>query len=67
LQGYGESIDSDEYGDIVPEKLKGNRRVLLGNMDDIYRFHEKIFLTELEECKNEPQLVGQCFIKRVKI
>ena len=66
VDGYGKPIDSDEFAHIVPEQLKGKKRVLLGNMEDIYRFHEKIFLAELEECRNEPQLVGQCFVKQVR-
>ena len=55
------------YADIVPDKLKGNRNILFGNMDDIYRFHQNTFLTELEESKNEAHLVGECFVRRVSL
>ena len=36
-------------------------------MEDIYAFHSKIFLKDLEECKNTPGLVGKCFTNRVHV
>ena len=64
-QGYGDPIDNESCETEIPKELKGNRNVLFGNIEEIYAFHSKLFLKDLEECKNTPALVGKCFTNRV--
>jgi len=67
LQGYGKEIESPDEAILVPEELKGNVHVLLGNMDEIYHFHGDIFFADLKEFETSPSEVGKCFIRRVSI
>lgn len=45
----------------LPEKLG----ILFGNLDEIYRFHNDIFLKDLENCITETDLVALCFVQKV--
>ncbi|KAM8913724.1 rho guanine nucleotide exchange factor 25 isoform 2-T2 [Spinachia spinachia] len=47
----------------VPEDLKGKDRIVFGNIQQIYDWHKKYFLGELEKCVAEPDSLGQLFIK----
>ena len=67
LQGYGDAIKMDSNDHVVPKELKGKVDILLGNMQEVYSFHSKVFLEDLKECKNTPALVGKCFINRVSL
>lgn len=47
----------------IPQALRGQRNTVFGNVEKIYEFHSQHFLTELEECENNPLQVGQIFLK----
>ncbi|XP_062708109.1 triple functional domain protein [Aedes albopictus] len=46
----------------VPPSLLGKEHILFSNIVDIYQFHEKIFLKELEKYETMPEDVGHCFV-----
>lgn len=46
----------------LPDSLVGKMETLFGNMEEIYEFHEKIFLKELEKYETIPEDVGHCFV-----
>uniref|UniRef100_A0A8W7P373 DH domain-containing protein n=1 Tax=Anopheles coluzzii TaxID=1518534 RepID=A0A8W7P373_ANOCL len=49
-------------GQQVPPNLVGREHILFANIEDIYQFHEKIFLRELEKYETMPEDVGHCFV-----
>lgn len=55
-------MDEMRNGNNVPDSLIGKQEVLFGNMEEIYEFHEKIFLKELEKYETIPEDVGHCFV-----
>jgi hypothetical protein len=65
LEGYAWRMDEPAMQHLIPPKLKGRKRELFGNMEEIYDFHANVFLKELENCRNTPALVGRCFVERV--
>lgn len=46
----------------VPPSLLGKEHILFSNIEDIYQFHDKIFLRELEKYETMPEDVGHCFV-----
>ncbi|KAK6165753.1 hypothetical protein SNE40_022615 [Patella caerulea] len=46
----------------VPHGIKGKHKVIFGNIEEIYHFHNKIFLKELEKYETIPEDVGHCFV-----
>ncbi|ESO86296.1 hypothetical protein LOTGIDRAFT_220800 [Lottia gigantea] len=46
----------------VPPGIKGKQKVIFGNMEEIYHFHNKVFLKELEKYETIPEDVGHCFV-----
>lgn len=46
----------------LPINLVGKKDILFGNMEEIYDFHENIFLKELEKYESIPEDVGHCFV-----
>ncbi|XP_052565340.1 triple functional domain protein-like isoform X2 [Culex pipiens pallens] len=46
----------------VPTNLVGKEHILFSNIEDIFAFHEKIFLRELEKYETMPEDVGHCFV-----
>ena len=34
-------MDLPEFQQMIPAKLKGNKEVLFGNLDEIYNFHAR--------------------------
>jgi triple functional domain protein len=51
-----------ESGNGVPQGLIGKKDIVFGNIEEIYNFHEKIFLKELEKYETMPEDVGHCFV-----
>ncbi|XP_049540930.1 triple functional domain protein [Anopheles darlingi] len=49
-------------GQNVPPNLIGKEHILFANVEDIFQFHEKIFLRELEKYETMPEDVGHCFV-----
>ncbi|XP_041647988.1 guanine nucleotide exchange factor DBS isoform X2 [Cheilinus undulatus] len=64
MEGYFAELDNSELSHLIPPSLENKRDVLFGNLPEIYEFHNKTFLGELENCAEKPELVGTCFLKR---
>ncbi|KAL0280126.1 UNVERIFIED_CONTAM: hypothetical protein PYX00_001517 [Menopon gallinae] len=46
----------------VPAQIQNKDDVIFGNMEEIYDFHNRIFLKELEKYETMPEDVGHCFV-----
>ncbi|CAL8395615.1 unnamed protein product, partial [Boreogadus saida] len=64
MEGYFSELDNSELSHLIPPSLENKRDVLFGNLPEIYEFHNRTFLKELENCEEKPELVGTCFLKR---
>ncbi|XP_076579109.1 guanine nucleotide exchange factor DBS isoform X2 [Chaetodon auriga] len=64
MEGYFAELDNSELSHLIPPSLENKRDVLFGNLPEIYEFHNRTFLRELENCAEKPELVGTCFLKR---
>ncbi|XP_072897329.1 guanine nucleotide exchange factor DBS isoform X2 [Hemitrygon akajei] len=64
IEGYATEMDNQELTHLIPAALKNKKEILFGNLPEIYDFHNRIFLKELENCVENPELVGTCFLKR---
>ncbi|GAA6089188.1 guanine nucleotide exchange factor DBS isoform X1 [Tachysurus ichikawai] len=65
LQGYADEMDNPSMSHLIPVTLHNKKNVLFGNMAEIYHFHNKTFLRELEAYTDCPELVGRCFLERM--
>ncbi|XP_029315532.1 guanine nucleotide exchange factor DBS isoform X1 [Cottoperca gobio] len=65
LQGYASEMDNAAMAHLMPAPLQNKKDVLFGNMTEIYHFHKRTFLRELEQYTDCPELVGRCFIERM--
>ncbi|CAG2201069.1 Triple functional domain protein,Kalirin [Mytilus edulis] len=45
-----------------PPGIWSRQKVVFGNIEEIYEFHNKIFLKELEKYETIPEDVGHCFV-----
>ncbi|XP_061786600.1 proto-oncogene DBL isoform X1 [Nerophis lumbriciformis] len=64
LLGYKAEMDNPLLSGLLPAALRSKRGVLFGNMSDIYNFHSRVFLQDLEGCLETPEGVGICFLAR---
>ncbi|KAJ7992839.1 hypothetical protein DPEC_G00266190 [Dallia pectoralis] len=64
MEGYANELDNAELSPLIPTALENKKDVLFGNLPEIYEFHNRTFLKELENCMERPELVGTCFLKR---
>ncbi|RUS89998.1 hypothetical protein EGW08_002265 [Elysia chlorotica] len=64
LQGYYNKMDNKSLLMMVPPALLGQKHILFGNLEDIYHFHNDVFLNELKECRDSPARVGKIFVNR---
>ncbi|KAK7127927.1 hypothetical protein R3I93_020490 [Phoxinus phoxinus] len=64
IEGYAAALDDPELIYLIPPSLESKKEVLFGNLPEIYEFHQKTFLKELENSAEKPELVGICFLKR---
>uniref|UniRef100_A0A1A7ZFV7 MCF.2 cell line derived transforming sequence-like 2 n=1 Tax=Nothobranchius furzeri TaxID=105023 RepID=A0A1A7ZFV7_NOTFU len=64
MEGYFAELNNSELSHLIPPTLENKKDVLFGNLPEIYEFHNKTFLVELENCAEKPELVGICFLKR---
>ncbi|XP_039965934.1 triple functional domain protein [Bactrocera tryoni] len=55
-------LEEFRTGQSVPAALAGKEDTLFGNIREIYNFHQKIFLRELEKYETMPEDVGHCFV-----
>ncbi|XP_072931286.1 kalirin isoform X2 [Epargyreus clarus] len=46
----------------VPIALQGKEELIFGNIEEIHRFHERVFLRELDKYETMPEDVGHCFV-----
>uniref|UniRef100_UPI0037E82596 guanine nucleotide exchange factor DBS isoform X2 n=1 Tax=Semicossyphus pulcher TaxID=241346 RepID=UPI0037E82596 len=65
LQGYASEMDNPAMVNLMPAPLQNKKEVLFGNMPEIYHFHKRTFLRELEQYTDCPELVGRCFLERM--
>ncbi|KAJ8410067.1 hypothetical protein AAFF_G00211080 [Aldrovandia affinis] len=65
LQGYAAEMDNPAMTHLMPSALQNKKDVLFGNMSEIYHFHKRTFLRELEAFTDCPELVGRCFLERM--
>ncbi|XP_077368397.1 guanine nucleotide exchange factor DBS isoform X3 [Festucalex cinctus] len=66
LEGYAAEMDNPSMAHLIPSTLLSKKDILFGNMSEIYQFHKRTFLKELEAYTNCPELVGRCFLERMK-
>ncbi|XP_034036238.1 guanine nucleotide exchange factor DBS isoform X3 [Thalassophryne amazonica] len=64
MEGYFAELDNSELSHLIPPSLEKKRDILFGNLPEIYEFHNRTFLKELENSAERPELVGTCFLKR---
>ncbi|ETE59068.1 hypothetical protein L345_15204, partial [Ophiophagus hannah] len=62
--GYASEMDNPALIHLIPAVVLNKKEVLFGNLSEIYEFHNRIFLKELENCIEKPELLGRCFLKR---
>ncbi|XP_051983069.1 guanine nucleotide exchange factor DBS isoform X2 [Xyrauchen texanus] len=65
LEGYAAEMDNPAMSHLIPNTLLHKKGILFGNMPEIYHFHKKTFLRELEAYTDYPELVGRCFLERM--
>ncbi|XP_075419520.1 guanine nucleotide exchange factor DBS isoform X2 [Tenrec ecaudatus] len=66
LEGYAAEMDNPLMMHLISTSLQKKKDVLFGNMEEIYHFHNRIFLRELENYIDCPELVGRCFLERME-
>uniref|UniRef100_A0A672YRE6 MCF.2 cell line derived transforming sequence a n=1 Tax=Sphaeramia orbicularis TaxID=375764 RepID=A0A672YRE6_9TELE len=64
LLGYRAEMDNPALSGLLPPILRSKRDILFGNMPEIYNFHSRVFLQDLEGCLEAPETVGACFLQR---
>ncbi|KAI5614365.1 proto-oncogene DBL-like isoform X4, partial [Silurus asotus] len=64
LLGYRAEMDNPSLSHILPSELKDKKEVLFGNLPEIYKFHSRIFVQDLESCRETPERVGARFLER---
>lgn len=64
IKGYKCELQSSEMQSLVPPVLVGKADVLFGNLEEIFSFHSKVFLRDLENCISNTELVALCFTQR---
>uniref|UniRef100_A0A8C3XSU2 MCF.2 cell line derived transforming sequence like n=1 Tax=Chelydra serpentina TaxID=8475 RepID=A0A8C3XSU2_CHESE len=65
-QGYAAEMDNPLMMHLISPGLLNKKDILFGNMEEIYHFHNRIFLKELENYIEYPELVGRCFLERME-
>lgn len=65
LQGYASEMDNPAMAHLIPAPLQNKKEILFGNMPEIYHFHKRTFLRELELYTDCPEVVGRCFLERM--
>ncbi|XP_067289795.1 proto-oncogene DBL [Pseudorasbora parva] len=64
LLGYRAEMDNPSLSNILPSVLRNKKEELFGNLPEIYKFHSRIFLQDLESCLESPERLGACFLER---
>ncbi|XP_055083753.1 guanine nucleotide exchange factor DBS-like isoform X2 [Periophthalmus magnuspinnatus] len=66
LEGYAAEMENPALSSLLPPTLLSKKDILFGNMSEIYHFHKRTFLKELEAYTDCPELVGRCFLERME-
>ncbi|KAM4619702.1 proto-oncogene DBL [Polymixia lowei] len=64
LLGYRAEMEDPALSNLLPSAVCSQKDVLFGNMPEIYQFHSRIFLQDLQSCLETPERVGACFLQR---
>ncbi|XP_069885775.1 probable guanine nucleotide exchange factor MCF2L2 [Dipodomys merriami] len=64
IDGYITPMDFIWLKHLIPDVLQNNKDILFGNIKELYEFHNRIFLKELEKCAENPEMLACCFLKR---
>ncbi|XP_059019341.1 probable guanine nucleotide exchange factor MCF2L2 isoform X3 [Mustela lutreola] len=64
IDGYITPMDFIWLKHLIPDVLQNNKEFLFGNIRELYEFHNRTFLKELEKCTENPELLARCFLKR---
>ncbi|XP_045395729.1 probable guanine nucleotide exchange factor MCF2L2 [Lemur catta] len=64
IDGYITPMDFIWLKHLIPDVLQNNKDFLFGNIREIYEFHNRTFLKDLEKCAENPELLAHCFLKR---
>ncbi|XP_021790316.2 probable guanine nucleotide exchange factor MCF2L2 isoform X2 [Papio anubis] len=64
IDGYITPMDFIWLKHLIPDVLQNNKDFLFGNISELYEFHNRTFLKELEKCAENPELLAHCFLKR---
>ncbi|XP_054437072.1 probable guanine nucleotide exchange factor MCF2L2 isoform X2 [Pteronotus mesoamericanus] len=64
IDGYITPMDFIWLKHLIPDVLQNNKDFLFGNIRELYEFHDRTFLKELEKCTENPELLARCFLKR---
>ncbi|XP_054610868.1 proto-oncogene DBL isoform X2 [Dunckerocampus dactyliophorus] len=64
LLGYRAEMEDPSMSHLLPSLLVSQKDILFGNMPEIYQFHSRIFLQDLQRCLDTPERVGECFLRR---
>ncbi|XP_067594279.1 probable guanine nucleotide exchange factor MCF2L2 isoform X4 [Pseudorca crassidens] len=64
IDGYIIPMDFIWLKHLIPDVLRNNKEFLFGNIRELYEFHNRTFLKELEKCTENPELLARCFLKR---
>ncbi|XP_008068879.1 probable guanine nucleotide exchange factor MCF2L2 [Carlito syrichta] len=64
IDGYITPMDFIWLKHLIPDILQNNKDFLFGNIEELYEFHNRTFLKELEKCAEKPELLAHCFLKR---
>ncbi|KAM5291901.1 putative guanine nucleotide exchange factor MCF2L2 [Ctenodactylus gundi] len=64
IDGYIIPMDFMWLKHLIPDVLQNSKDILFGNIKELYEFHSRIFLKELENCTENPNLLACCFLKR---
>ncbi|XP_064929813.1 probable guanine nucleotide exchange factor MCF2L2 isoform X2 [Columba livia] len=64
IEGYASEMDNPSLVHLIPSALQNKKEILFGNLPEIYEFHNRIFLKEIENCIENPELLARCFLKR---
>ncbi|XP_070262826.1 probable guanine nucleotide exchange factor MCF2L2 isoform X2 [Myotis yumanensis] len=64
IDGYVTPMDYIWLKHLIPDVLQNNKDFLFGNIRELYEFHNRTFLKELEKCTENPELLARCFLKR---
>ncbi|XP_054168733.1 triple functional domain protein-like [Oppia nitens] len=55
-------IEFRQNSDQLSISIAGKEKLIFGNIEEIYDFHNNIFLKELEKYESMPEDIGHCFV-----